>query len=512
MSERILIFETTLRDGEQCPGGSMTLTEKVRVAERLAQLNVDVIEAGFPASSIGDFASVAEIAKQIHGPIICGLARTTDDDIDRCWEAVSHSSRPRVHTFIATSDLHIVEKLRMDRDSVIEAAVRAVSRARSYGAEVEFSLEDATRTDYEYMCRVIKAVIDAGATIVNIPDTVGYTDPWSYGDRISHIFANVPNIDQVVVSTHCHNDLGQAVANSLAAINVGARQVECTINGIGERAGNAALEEIVMSIRTQPFFANRFTTGVETSHLYSASRLVVQVTDLPVQHHKAVVGRNAFAHEAGIHQAGVIANRQTYEIINPEDVGWQGEGLVLGKHSGRKAFAVRLAELGIKLEGDEFQAAFEAMKRMADERKSVYASDLVAIARDHGFAGIPETFRLEAMTVVSSTHTTPMATIKIAIGDKVVDCGELGVGPVDAVYNAIFQATGISAILVSFGLRATAEGTDSPAEVQVKIGENGHSVVGIAGDNDVVKASVNALLDAMNRLEAIKEAEAVKPS
>ncbi|MDD2806910.1 MAG: 2-isopropylmalate synthase [Patescibacteria group bacterium] len=505
---KVQIFDTTLRDGEQCPGGSMTLSEKLRVAERLALLNVDVIEAGFPASSVGDFESVAKIARQIHGPIICGLARTIDVDIDRCWEAVRHSSRPRVHTFIATSDLHITEKLRMTRESVVVAAVRAVARAKAYGAEVEFSLEDATRTDYDYMCLVIEAVINAGATIVNIPDTVGYADPWSYGDRIAHIFANVPNIGETVFSAHCHNDLGQAVANSLAAIHFGARQVECTINGIGERAGNTALEELVMSIKTQPFFSGRFSTGIETKHLYGASRLVVQVTDLPVQSHKAVVGRNAFAHEAGIHQAGMIANRQTYEIMNPEDVGWQGEGLVLGKHSGRRAFAVRLAELGIKLDDQEFKAAFDAMKALADERKSVYASDLVAIARDHGFTGIPETFRLEAMTVVSSTHTTPMATIKIAVNGKTVDCGTLGVGPVDAVYNAIFQATGLSAKLVSFGLRATAEGTDSPAEVQVKIGENGHSVVGIAGDDDVVKASVNALLDAMNRLEAIKEAEA----
>jgi len=499
MIERIIIFDTTLRDGEQCPGGSMNRTEKMEIAHLLARMGVDVIEAGFPISSPEDFESVKAIAEDVDGPIIAGLARARNEDIDRCWEAIQHAKRPRIHTFIATSDVHVEKKLRKTRDEVIDIAVGAVKRAKAYCDDVEFSPEDAARTDLDYMCQVIEAVIAAGATAINIPDTVGYSNPWEFGDRIKYVFGKVHNIASAVVSVHCHNDLGLAVANSLAAVRAGARQVECTINGIGERAGNASLEEIVMNIHTRKDFFG-FTTGIDTTQIYRASRLVSGRTGMLVQPNKAVVGSNAFAHEAGIHQDGVLKERSTYEIMTPESVGWKGTSMVLGKHSGRHAFRDRLEQLGYSLEPDVLEKAFERFKALADKKKEVYDADLAAIVADEA-KDVPQRFQLDAFSVMSGSATSPTATVKLRIDDKVKEQSATGDGPVDAALNAVKAITGTKSALTSFNIQAVTRGADALGEVTVMIEENGNTALGRGSSTDIIEASVRAYIDALNRME-----------
>jgi len=499
MSERIIIFDTTLRDGEQCPGGSMNRTEKMEIAHLLARMGADVIEAGFPISSPEDFESVKAIAQDVKGPVICGLARARNEDIDRCWEAVKHSDRPRIHTFIATSDVHVEKKLRKTREEVIGFAVSAVERAKGYCEDVEFSPEDAARTDIDYMCKIVEAVISAGATTINIPDTVGYSNPWEFGERIRYVFEHVPNVDKAVISVHCHNDLGLAVANSLAAVQSGARQVECTINGIGERAGNASLEEVVMNIHTRKDFFG-FTTGIDTTQIYRASRLVSNRTGMLVQPNKAIVGANAFAHEAGIHQDGVLKERSTYEIMTPESVGWKGTSMVLGKHSGRHAFRDRLDQLGYSLAPEVLEKAFERFKDLADKKKEVYDADLAAIVADET-KDVPQKFRIEAFSVMSGSATSPTATVKLRVGEEMKEKSATGDGPVDAALNAVKEITETKSTLTSFNIQAVTRGADALGEVTVTIDEDGQTALGRCSSTDIIDASVRAYIDALNRME-----------
>jgi 2-isopropylmalate synthase len=498
MSRRIIIFDTTLRDGEQSPGASMNMEEKLEVARQLARLRVDVIEAGFPISSPGDFEAVKAIAQQVKGPIIAGLCRATDQDIDCAWEALQQAKKPRIHTFIATSDIHLEHKLKRSRDEVLDLAVKAVKRAKSHCEDVEFSAEDASRTDIDYLCRVVEAVIDAGATTVNIPDTVGFAIPHEFAQIVSTLKARVPNIDKAVLSVHCHNDLGLAVANSLAAVRAGAGQVECTINGIGERAGNAALEEIVMTLdtRSEVFDA---TTGVNSREIYRASRLVSDVTGLMVQVNKAIVGANAFAHEAGIHQHGVIQERTTYEIMDATAIGLAESKLVLGKHSGRHAFEKRLGELGYDLSRDELHRAFSRFKEVADKKKEIYDEDLEAIVADEVYT-IPETFQLQYMTVMTSLEGVPTATIKISTADgEFTDCA-MGVGSVDAVYKTIDKIVNVPHNLIDYTVKSVTGGTDALGEVTVKLGDDRNVYTGRGASLDIVEASAKAYIQAINKL------------
>ncbi len=498
MTERILIFDTTLRDGEQSPGASMNIEEKLKVAHQLARLGVDIIEAGFPISSAGDFEAVHTIAKTVEGPVIAGLARTKPEDVARCGEAIKPAKRGRIHTFIATSPVHIEKKLRMTKERVIESAVAAVKQAKTYTKDVEFSCEDAGRTDWGYICEVVTAVIEAGATTVNIPDTVGYCTPWQFGECIRHVREHVKNISQVVISVHCHNDLGLAVANSLAAIVNGARQVECTINGLGERAGNASLEEIVMNLKVRKDFY-KYHTNINTNEIYRTSRLVSQITGIPVQPNKAIVGANAFAHEAGIHQDGMLKERTTYEIMTAESVGWTGESMVMGKHSGRHAFKKRLEELGYKLNDEEINRAFQRFKDLCDKKKEVFDDDLYAIVDDELFKG-KETYLLEYLHTSSGTSTIPMATLKIRKGDQVLMDASNGDGPVDAAFKAIDRMTGMSVNLEEYGIEAVTGGKDAVGRVRVKIAMGGRKARGRGASTDVVLASVKAYLNAINTL------------
>ncbi|MBI2561218.1 MAG: 2-isopropylmalate synthase, partial [candidate division NC10 bacterium] len=442
MGERILIFDTTLRDGEQSPGYSMNTKEKLEMAKQLARLGVDVMEAGFPIASEDDFEAVKAIAQQIKGgPIIAGLCRAKDIDIDRAWEALKHAERPRIHTFIATSEVHIKYKLKSTPEEVLEATVAAVKRAKRYTADVEFSAEDAHRTDQDFLCRVVEAAIKAGATTINIPDTVGYGVPWEFGQRIRDLMSRVPNIDRVVVSAHCHDDLGLAVANSLEAVRAGARQVECTINGIGERAGNASLEEIVMGLRTRKDLLG-YETGIKTEEIYRTSKLLQSVTGVSVQPNKAIVGANAFAHEAGIHQHGVLQKPLTYEIMTPESVGVPKSRLVLGKHSGRHGFKKRLEELGIELADDDLNKAFVRFKALCDRKKEVFDEDLLALVEEEVMAPA-ETYTLDHLQFTSGTNIVPTATVRLKMHDEVYQESGWGDGPVDAAYKAIDLITKI---------------------------------------------------------------------
>ncbi len=495
---RIVIFDTTLRDGEQSPGASMNLEEKLEVARQLARLGVDVIEAGFPITSQGDFDAVRLIATKVAGPTIAGLCRTLPADIDRAAEALRPAKKARLHTFIATSDIHLEHKLRKSRDQVLEMAVAGVKRARNYTDDVEFSAEDAGRTDPDYLCQVVEAVIDAGATTVNIPDTVGYTVPHEFASLIRTLRERVPNINKCVLSVHCHNDLGLAVANSLAAVLAGAGQVECTINGIGERAGNAALEEVVMALNTR---ASLFQaeTGINTREIYRTSRLVTDVTGIPVQPNKAVVGSNAFAHEAGIHQHGVMQERATYEIMAAESVGVAESRLVLGKHSGRHAFEKRLRELGFELSREDLDRAFARFKDLADKKKEVFDADLESIVADEVHA-VPEEYSLEYMTVVAGLEGYPTATIRVRRGQsELVDAG-LGVGTIDAVYKTIDKVVQVPHELVEYSVKSVTGGTDALAEVTVKIGAESRIYTGRGASLDVVEASAKAYLQAINKL------------
>jgi 2-isopropylmalate synthase len=505
--ERVLIFDTTLRDGEQSPGASMNLGEKILFARQLERLNVDVIEAGFPASSPGDFESVKRISQEIRGPQVAGLARTTPKDIDTAWEALKHARDPRIHVFIATSDIHLKYKLRKTREEVLEEAGRAVAQAKRYTGNVEFSCEDATRSDPDYLARILEAAIDAGATTVNIPDTVGYTTPTEYAQLLTQLRQKVKNIKKAVVSVHCHDDLGMAVANSLAAIENGARQVECTVNGIGERAGNASMEEIVMALKTRKDFFN-FEVGILTEQIYPASRLLTSITGIQVPPNKAIVGANAFAHESGIHQDGVLKEKITYEIMKPETVGITQSTLILGKHSGRHAFRDRVRGLGYELSEAHLNQAFQRFKEVADKKKQVFDEDLEAIIADE-ILRIPDFYKLVNLNVVSGSTTVPTSTVQIEIGGKLLQDAAFGDGPVDAAYKTISKITRTKSHLVKFSVNAITSGTDAQGEVMVILEEGGIRVTGQGAHTDIIMAAAKAYINALNKLEYQKRLKGV---
>jgi 2-isopropylmalate synthase len=503
-ADRLVIFDTTLRDGEQSPGASMNLAEKLEVAHALRDLGVDVIEAGFPIASPGDFEAVQAIARQVEGPTICGLARCTEADIDRAWQAVKDAAKPRIHTFISTSDIHIQHQLRSTRDAVRDKARLMVRRAKALCADVEFSPMDATRSEADYLYEVLAAAVEEGATTLNIPDTVGYATPEEYGAMIAGIIKNVPGADKVVLSTHTHDDLGLAVANCLAGVRAGARQAEVTINGIGERAGNAALEEIVMALRTRRDVYG-IRTGVNTRLLVPVSRRLSHVTGLHVQRNKAVVGQNAFAHESGIHQDGMLKDRNTYEIMNPEDVGLAHTEIVLGKHSGRHALRQRIDDLGYHLDDAQFQKVFEAFKVLADRKKEVYDADVEALADTQMRSG-PALWTLEAVTCNAGTGTIPMAAVCLwrKDGQIVKDTG-LGDGPVDAVFNTMERITGIDVTLRDYRIRSVTVGEDAQGEALCEAEYNGRTVVGRAVSTDIIEASAQAFLQVINRIATQQE-------
>ncbi len=496
---RIRIFDTTLRDGEQAPGCSMTLSEKLRVAKALSELNVDIIEAGFPAASPGDFESVKEIADRNFGPTICGLARCNPEDIQKVHDAVKGASNHRIHVFVATSAIHREHKLKMAKEEIIKSAVGAVTMARELVDDVEFSPEDASRTELAYLAEVVTAAIEAGATTVNIPDTVGYTVPAEFDELFRYLVDNVPNIDNATLSVHCHNDLGMAVANSLAAVAAGARQIECTINGIGERAGNCSLEEAVMAIRTRAEFFG-LETGIDTTRLYPTSRLVSNITGMHPPRNKAIVGENAFAHEAGIHQHGMLQHASTYEIMRPEDVGISRSNLVLGKHSGRHAFRDRLVELGFELDEFETNRAFQEFKKLADKKKDIYDGDLEAIVMNAGGASSGP-WTLKSLEV--QTHTDEPATAAITLigedGNEVSDSAH-GDGPVAAAFQALEHVTGVELVLKNFELHSASIGEDAQGEVTVTVEHNGQSFRGRGASVDIVEAGTRACLEVMNRI------------
>jgi 2-isopropylmalate synthase len=501
--EHLIIFDTTMRDGEQSPGASMTKEEKIRIGRQLERMKVDVIEAGFPAASEGDFDAVQAVARAVRESTVCGLARANEHDIRRCGEAVRVAASPRVHTFIATSPIHMEKKLRMEPSQVIEQAVRAVRWAREYTDDIEFSPEDAGRSDIDFLCRILERVIDAGATTINVPDTVGYTLPETFGHLIRTLRERIPNSDKVVWSVHCHNDLGLAVANSLSAVLSGARQVECTINGLGERAGNAALEEIVMAVRTrQDIFP--CDTRIDTTQIVAASRLVAGVTGFPVQPNKAIVGANAFAHESGIHQDGVLKSRETYEIMRAQDVGWNANKLVLGKHSGRNAFRTRLAELGIEIDSEQaLNAAFKRFKDLADKKHEIFDEDLHAlISETHLDNVVQEHFRLVSLIAHSETGERPFARVVIAAGGKELAAESHGSGPVDASFKAIESLARSGAELLLYSVNSITTGTDAQGEVTVRLAKGGRIVNGQGADTDIVVASAKAYIDALNKLES----------
>ncbi len=501
MTERILIFDTTLRDGEQSPGCSMNTKEKVELAKQLARLGVDVLEAGFPIASQDDFEAVRAVAQSLKdGPVIAGLARAKDIDIDRAWEAVQAAERPRIHTFIATSEILIKYKLKSTQEEVLEAAVAAVKRAKGYTEDVEFSAEDAHRTNQDFLCRVVEAAIKAGATTINIPDTVGYGLPWEFGERIRGLMNRVPGMERVVVSAHCHNDLGLGVANSLEAIRAGARQIECTINGIGERAGNASLEELVMALRTRRDFM-KFDTGIRTEEIYRTSKLLQSITGVKVQPNKAIVGANAFAHEAGIHQHGVLQDPLTYEIMTPESVGVPKSQLVLGKHSGRHAFKKRLQELGVELTEEDLNKAFGRFKDLCDRKKEVFDEDLLALVEDELLA-TSEGYSLEHLQFTSGTNIVPTATVRLKLQEELRQESGWGDGPVDAAYKAIDLITKIPGKLLEYQIRAITAGKDALGEVTTAVEIEGERVVGKGSSTDVIEASVRAYLNAINKVVA----------
>ena len=499
--QHLVIFDTTLRDGEQSPGASMTKEEKVRVAKSLEKLKVDVIEAGFAISSQGDFEAVKAIAETVKDSTVCSLARTTNMDIERAAEALKKANSGRIHTFIATSPIHMQYKLQMSPDQVVEKAVSAVKLARNLMGDVEFSLEDASRSEFDFMCRVVEQVIDAGAQTINLPDTVGYGFPEEYAETIGRLIENVPNSDKAIFSVHCHNDLGLAVSNSLAAVMKGARQVECTINGLGERAGNAALEEVVMAVRTRKDIFP-VETSIDTSHIVSTSRLVSSITGFPVQPNKAIVGANAFAHESGIHQDGVLKFRETYEIMKAEDVGWSTNKIVLGKLSGRAAFSARLEELGTQFENkEELNEAFVRFKALADKKREIYDEDLQALVSEVQVSGSDgDKITLESLEVISKTGQLPHAELTLNYKGESYRAISDGDGPVDAVFKAIEQLAKSGTELKLYSVNAVTAGTDSQGEVTVRLEKGGRIVNGQGADTDILVASVKAYLNALNLL------------
>lgn len=501
MPRRIYIFDTTLRDGEQSPGISLNGNEKLKIATQLSELGVDIIEAGFPAASKGDFEGVKSIAKNIRNSKIAALARAVRQDIDRAWEAIRDAEQPRIHTFIATSDIHMKYKLKMDQEEVLAKAVEMVAYARRLCPEVEFSPEDATRTNPEFLYRVIESVINAGARVVNIPDTVGYLTPGEFGKLIRSIRENVSNIDKAMISVHCHNDLGMAVANSLSAVENGADQVECTINGLGERAGNAALEEVVMALRTRNDYYS-ITTRVVTEKLYRTSSMVSFATGITVQPNKAIVGANAFAHESGIHQHGMMANSETYEIMTPESVGLKQSQLVLGKHSGRHAFEEKLKELGYSnLEQEDINKAFQSFKDLADKKKYVMDRDIEALVTQES-SKVSETYKLDYFQISSGSGIASTSTVKVSSKDWVREVAACGDGPVDATFNAIDKATGMNVKLDEYSIKASTGGNDALGEVTVKISKGIAKAVGYGVSTNIIEASAKAYINAINHLES----------
>jgi len=500
---RVIIFDTTLRDGEQAAGGTLNVQEKLEIARQLEKLNVDVIEAGFPISSPGDFEAVRLIAKEVRTPIICALARAAPEDIDRAWEAVREAEHPRIHVFLSSSEIHRIHQLKKSREEILQASREMVARAKKYTDDVEFSPMDASRTEPEYIYQILEAVIDAGATTVNIPDTVGYAIPDEFGNLIEGIFKNVPNIGRAIVSVHCHNDLGLAVANSLESVKRGARQVECTINGIGERAGNASLEEIVMAIKTRKDFFD-LTTNVNTTQIYKASRLVSELTGFLVQPNKAIVGANAFRHESGIHQDGVIKRAITYEIMDPKTVGIPASSLVLGKLSGRHAFKERLSELGYSLSEQDFDRAFSAFKELADKKKGVTDRDIESLIAEEQRT-VSEAYHLDQVQVSCGDKGIPTASVKLIAPDgQVIADAALGSGPVDAVYKAINRLVRVPNELTEFTVKSVTEGIDAVGEVLIRIESEGVTYTGRGADTDIIVASAKAYMNALNRLLAAR--------
>jgi len=499
---QLLIFDTTLRDGEQSPGAAMTREEKMRIARQLERMRVDVIEAGFAAASPGDFEAIRAIAETIKEATVCSLARANEKDVRRAGEAIRPAARGRIHTFIATSPIHMEKKLRMKPDEVVAAAVQAVKWAREYTDDIEFSAEDAVRSEFSFLCRIFDAVIKAGATTINVPDTVGYSIPSEWGARMRALIENVPDADKVIWSTHCHNDLGLAVANSLAAVMNGARQVECTINGLGERAGNAALEEVVMAVKTRKDLFP-VETRIDTTQILAASRLVSQITGYVVQPNKAIVGANAFAHESGIHQDGVLKHRETYEIMRAEDVGWHANRISLGKLSGRNAFKTKLAELGIQLDSEEaLNAAFARFKELADKKREIFDEDLHAIVSDEMVTPEVEHYKLVSSRFHSETGEAPSAELTLAVGGVEKRAQATGSGPVDACFRAIEAVVGSGTELLLYSVNAITTGTDAQGEVTVRLAKDGRIVNGQGADTDIIVASAKAYLNALNKLHA----------
>lgn len=499
--DQLIIFDTTMRDGEQSPGASMTKDEKVRIAKALEKLKVDVMEAGFPIASQGDFEAVKAVAEVIKDSTVCGLARAVYPDIDRAGEALKSANSSRIHTFIATSPIHMEHKLRLSPDEVLDQAVRAVKRARQHTDNVEFSAEDAGRSEIDFLCRIFEAVIDAGATTINVPDTVGYNLPGQFGETLKTLIERVPNSDKAVFSVHCHNDLGLAVANSLSAVLNGARQVECTINGLGERAGNASLEEVAMAVRTR---RDVFTcdTRLDTTQIMSCSRLVSGITGFPVQPNKAIVGANAFAHESGIHQDGVLKSRETYEIMKAQDVGWEANKIVLGKHSGRNAFKTRLQELGVEFEHeDDLNKAFTRFKTVADKKHEIFDEDLQAIVSETSTID-DEAYKLVFIKVTSETGEIPEAQITISINGEEHSASAEGGGPVDAAFKAIESIVESESDLQLYSVNAITSGTDAQGEVTVRLKKDGRIVNGQGASTDIVIASIRSYLDALNKLNS----------
>ena len=505
--DRVLIFDTTLRDGEQCPGATMSFEDKLEVAHLLDTMGVDIIEAGFPVASIGDFEAVSEIARRVKNATVAGLARAALGDIDRCAEAVRHAVKPRIHTFIATSPIHMKRKLQMEPEQVLEMIVKSVGRAKSHVDDVEWSAEDGTRSERDFLCRCVEAAIKAGATTINIPDTVGYATPEEYEALFREVRERVPNSDRAIFSVHCHNDLGMAVANSLAGVRGGARQIECTINGIGERAGNAALEEVVMALATRadilPFY-----TGIETPLLNRASKLVSAVTSFPVQYNKAIVGRNAFAHESGIHQDGMLKDETTYEIMRPESVGVAKTSLVMGKHSGRAAFREKLRELGYELGDNALNDAFRRFKDLADRKRTVYDEDIAALIDDQILAA-SDRYKVVSLTVIAGTNGPQSAALAMEVDGARQTHQATGNGPVDAIFNAIRALVPHEAKLELYQVHAVTEGTDAQAEVSVRLSEGGRVVTGRAADPDTLVASARAYVAALNKTAARQAGSAV---
>jgi 2-isopropylmalate synthase len=503
MAELVKIFDTTLRDGEQSPGATMNVAEKVRIAEQLEKLNVDVIEAGFPISSEGDFEAVRAIARAIKRSEVTALARVNPKDIDRAWEAVKGAKLPRLHVFVSTSDIHLKHQLKKSKEQVIRITSQSVARAKRYTPNVEFSPMDATRTDMEFLVAVCEAAVRAGATTINIPDTVGYAIPSEFGELIRTLREKVRGIEKVILSVHCHNDLGLAVANSVAAIQSGARQVECTINGIGERAGNTSLEEVVMALRTRNDLL-RFQTRLNPKHLFTTSRLVSKITGMVVQPNKAIVGTNAFAHQSGIHQDGVLKEKLTYEIMTPESVGIAKNSLVLGKLSGRHAFRERLKDLGYRLSDSDLERAFNRFKQLADKKRDIFDEDIESIVVEE-ILRMPRRFKLVYINVVAGNVTVPTATVQMEVDGKLLQEAGFGDGPVDATFKTIKKITRTKSKLLQFAINAITSGTEAQGEVTVRLEEKGNTVIGQGADTDVIVASAKAYINALNKIEFKKQ-------